>query len=148
MSSANKIREELEAIAEANNGLLLAEDVVEFAKDPNTALHDKFNWDDTSAAIQYRLHQARQIIRVNVTVVDNVEEPVKVFFSLNEDRYNRTGGGYRQMIDIMSDDQRRAALLAQALAEAKAWRKRYNALKELSAVFSALDEVAEMAQRS
>ena len=36
-------------------------DVVEKAKDNFTELHKCFEWDDTTAAEKYRLHQARQI---------------------------------------------------------------------------------------
>ncbi len=55
MSKGDLIKQELEALAEANNGILRPEIVVE--------------WDDTEAAKQYRLWQARQIIKVAINVL-------------------------------------------------------------------------------
>ncbi len=69
MSKGDLIKQELEALAEANNGILRPEIVVEFARDAKTALHSRFEWDDTEAAKQYRLWQARQIIKVAINVL-------------------------------------------------------------------------------
>ena len=44
--------------------------VVEFAKDETTELHKRFEWDDTAAAEQYRLNQARRVIRVTKIVYE------------------------------------------------------------------------------
>jgi hypothetical protein len=59
------IREELEAIAKS--GVLTPDEVVAAARNPNSAMHDQFNWDDQEAAHAHRLQQARQLIR-SVTV--------------------------------------------------------------------------------
>ena len=54
----DQIREELDRIKKSNEeGLLKAEEVVEFARNPTTALHDRFTWDDSAAARQYRLQK-------------------------------------------------------------------------------------------
>jgi hypothetical protein len=50
-----EIFEELNQIAATHGGELREEDVVEFAKNPETALHDYFTWDDKKAAAKYRL---------------------------------------------------------------------------------------------
>lgn len=44
-------------------GALRAEDVVEEARSAKSPLHDWFEWDDSVAAEQYRLQQARQLVR-------------------------------------------------------------------------------------
>ena len=44
-------------------------DVVELARDENTALHNLFTWDDSIAAEKYREHEAGCIIR-NIVVVE------------------------------------------------------------------------------
>lgn len=145
MSKSDLIKQELEALAEANNGLLLPEAVVEFAKDPKTALHDRFEWDDTEAAKRYRLVQARQLIRVNVAVLPNENETAyKVFVSLKSDRYN--GGGYRPMVEVMNDDTMRGQLLNQAHNDFKLWQRKYQQLKELAPVFAQMDLIMEQAQ--
>jgi hypothetical protein len=143
MSKQIDVLEELEEIAKIHKGVLRPADVVEFAKAEDTALHSKFEWDDSEAAQQYRLWQARQIIRVNITMLPNETDgkPVKVFVSMKSDRYN-DGGGYRYLQDIMSEAESRERLLAQAYDELKVWRRKYQTLKELAPVFEAMDEVS------
>ena len=75
------IKRELETIRSAHGGILLVEDVVEFAKDDQSALHAKFNWDDTHAAHQFRLSQARKIIRVHVVVLSPSQSSVRAYVS-------------------------------------------------------------------
>lgn len=145
MHKTDLIKQELEALAEANNGLLRPETVVEFASNPDTALHSRFEWDDTEAAKRYRIWQARQIIKVTVDVLPNENETVyQVFVSLKDDR--RNGGGYRALVDVMSDDQMRRQLLTQAANDFKLWQKKYQQLKELAPVFDQMAEVIEKAQ--
>lgn len=58
---------------ERENGQLDPVDVVEAARDPASPMHPFFEWDDTEAARQHRLGQARQLIRrvkIEVTVRD------------------------------------------------------------------------------
>lgn len=127
---------ELVLIASRHNGLLRPLDVVEFAKNPGTALHSKFEWDDTEAACQYRLWQARELIRVVVTVMPQNLKEYRVYVSLDEDR-EKEDGGYRQLVTVLSDREQRKRLLAQALREFDAWRQKYEALEELADIFSA-----------
>jgi hypothetical protein len=130
--------EELKSL-ERPDGSLLPEDVVEFARDPNTALHSRFTWDDGEAAAQYRLWQARQIIRVVVREVPNTEarEPVRAYVSLESDRTN--GGGYRTLTSVMSDDDRRAELLLQAKRDARLFASRYRVLQEMAKVIEEIE---------
>jgi hypothetical protein len=134
------VHEELEAIREQNDGILRAEDVLEYAKNPETALHKRFTWDDDKAAQQYRLAQARAIIRVNVIVPDATLTPIRAYVSLYADR-QQPGGGYRHLSDVLTHVDRRKQLLTQALKEAKLWREKYKNLAELAPVFGAIDEV-------
>ena len=54
------IMDELELIQAMDPaGLLDPRRVVDYARDPDTALHSKFEWDDSLAAEQRRLRQAR-----------------------------------------------------------------------------------------
>ena len=62
------IREELEAIAKS--GVLTPEEVVQAARNPNSSMHDQFEWDDNEAAHRFRLSQARSLIKqITVEVV-------------------------------------------------------------------------------
>ena len=78
--------------------------MVEYARDPKTALHSRFEWDDSKAGHDWRLYQARQIIRLSVLVLDNVRDPVRAWVSMKDDRV-KAGGGYRSIGDVMSDEE-------------------------------------------
>ena len=131
------IEQELESLRRPD-GTIKPEDVVEYAKDPSTKLHSRFEWDDSKAGAAYRLWQAREVIRVVVRVIDGTElPPTRVYVSLPSDR-ERDGGGYRAVVDVLSHPRRRQELLSLALAEAEAWQLKYRNLVELDEVFQAI----------
>jgi hypothetical protein len=63
------IAAEMQVIAEQKD-VLLPEDVVEAARNPNSTMHSFFEWDDTEAARSFRLVQARWLIRSVEIVVE------------------------------------------------------------------------------
>lgn len=148
MATREEILAELTQIREQHNGNLLAEDVVEFARNENTALHSEFEWDDTEAARQYRLDQARRIIRLNVQVLPTARGnvTVPVYVSLTSDRI-QPGGGYRRLEDVMSDPELRQQFLDQALAEFERVRRKYQNLQELAPIFAAIERVTQQRTR-
>jgi hypothetical protein len=133
----DRIARELAAL-EAD-GKLMPEHVVDYARDPSTALHGCFEWDDGEAAQRWRLHQARQIIRCRVQIVERTAEPVRAYVSLRSEW--GSGGGYRPLVSVLTDAELRAALLEQAKADARAWARKYRQLTELAAVFAAIEQL-------
>lgn len=76
------------------NGRIDPDNVVEFARNPETALHSRFDWDDSSAAHQHRLWQARQVIRVYVKTMpvgDNLNRPTRVYVRSSMIEDDRSG---------------------------------------------------------
>lgn len=61
--SAQVAGERLEHLRTAASGELTPDRVVADARDPNSPLHPLFEWNETEAAHQYRLVQARSLIR-------------------------------------------------------------------------------------
>lgn len=139
-------RELLRELAAGNGGLLTEESVLEAARTPNSPLHDHFTWDDGEAAERWRLEQARRLImRVKVSIVQKDNKPVRVreFVSLPSDRVAVAGaGGYRQTVDVLGDDAMRAEMLKAAARELRAFRSKYQTLRELELgpVLKAVDE--------
>lgn len=120
-------QDELAQIERDNGGLLRPEDVVEFAKNPKTALHSKFEWDDTKAGHAYRLEQARGIIRVVITYEPGTDAPpIRKWVSLASDR--KAGNGYREVGTVMADEAKRNELLSEARREMRHFRKKYESL--------------------
>lgn len=138
------VEHELSLIAKKHDGLLRAEDVVAFARNKKTALHSQFTWNNTRAAEEYRLWQARQIIRVTLTTLPETNNEIRAYVSMTADRYT-PGGGYREITKVMTVKQTRGELLAQALAELKMWQERYRHLRALVPIFEAREAVERRA---
>lgn len=133
------IRQELELIRSKSKGVLYPQDVVEFARDPNTELHKHFTWDDSEAARQYRLEEARRLIRVHVTYLPRNNQPVPCYISLPEKRAN--GGGYITIEHALSKAEYRRQMLEDALVALQALENRYHMLRELAPIWDAVDKV-------
>lgn len=137
MRTDSRVVAELKRIADRNDGVLMPEDVVEAARPAASPLHSSFDWDDSEAAQKWRLHQARQLLRVTVEYIesDNARVPMRVFVSLTDDRRD---GGYRITAKVLSDAEQRKQLLNDAYEEMRWFQKKYAALKELAEVFAAM----------
>lgn len=146
MEEKKSVVEELTRIANRNNGLLRPADVVEEARDKSSPLHSRFTWDDTKAASEYRLWQARELIRVSVEYLPHKDgqREIKAFVSLITDR-EKEAGGYRRLISVLSDKEYREQLLNDALAEMNIFRLKYRELKELAEVFEAMNGINQKA---
>ena len=139
--SRRNILHALESIRAKHGGILRPEDVVATAADPKSILHGQFEWDDGKAAQEYRLWQARHLIRVCVTIIPQAESgEIRAYVSLKADR-EAPGGGYRALVDVLKDDELRRQLLAEALEEMEVFRSKYRRLRELAPIFEAAKRV-------
>lgn len=140
-SSAQYVGERL-AELERINGKLTAPDVIKDARSPTSPLHKYFEWDDSKAAQQYRLSQARQLIaHVYVRSVDNTDipKPVRAFVNLRS--HSEEERRYESVHLVLADPLKRARLLAQARRELMDWQKRHQQLEEFTDVFDAIREL-------
>lgn len=133
------VKKELEMLATRGKGIVKPEAVVAFARNPETALHSQFEWNDSAAAEQYRIEQARTLLRVIVHEVPGSGQRVPVFVSLQSDR---TEGGYRRTVDVLSDADMKRQLMDQLKREARAWAKRAADFAEFADAVSAIKKVA------
>lgn len=123
------------------DGTIHAADVVEAARNPESAMHHHFTWDDSEAAAQWRLEQARRLLRVYVVREESAAStPIRAYVSLSGDR--RKGGGYRHLADVLSSEELYQQLLADAFHDLRGLRAKYATLRELRPVFDAV-KVAE-----
>ncbi len=135
------IQEELDAVRKMHKGILYPKDVVEAARSKTSAMHKEFEWDDTEAAQKWRIEQARKLIRIFVEVVDDGRnhKSSRVFVALRSE--NNSGGGYRLMADVLSDEELRKQLLLDAYNDMQSFAQKYASLKELTGVFRAIRRV-------
>jgi len=136
-----EIQNELEEVRQNADGVLYPWDVVDFAKNPDTALHSHFEWDDTEAGHKYRIWQARQLIRAVVTVMPSNGKTIEAYVSLKSDRCEQ--GGYRAIAEVLSDKEYYKQLLADALSDLELWENKYRQLKELKPIFKAAKQLRE-----
>lgn len=131
--------EHLERLRLANGGSLAVKDVVVDARDDNSPLHRYFEWRDNVAAAKYREEQASKLIRGIVVIHEDapdVELPAYVSIGPSEESFSR----YQPVHVAMADSDSRDYVLKQALSSLRAWRKRYGALREFTAVVAVIDD--------
>jgi hypothetical protein len=145
MKNRADVYAEMERIRSKRGGVLTPSDVVRAAQAKHSPLHNHFCWDDTKAAHEYRLWQARElIVRVTIELPEKPDTETQVFVSLRSDR-SRKGGGYRHITDVMTNAELRAELLEEALADFRTWEARYQRVRELAPVFAAAKRVKRKA---
>ena len=145
---AQEIGEALISIHDSE-GELTPEAVIKAAKPKSSPMHRWFEWDNTKAASQHRLSQARkliQIVRVRIIRGDEPEaeaEPIRAFVSMIDgDAKDRH---YESILDVMVDQDKRDRLLRQAFKELTALQNRYDELSELAGVFAAVQKARKKA---
>src|SRR5690606_15303296 len=95
---------------------------------------------DTAAAHQYRLQQARGLIRSVVAVYVREDAPAvrtRAYVHVPE----ASTPHYREMTHAMSQTKTRRLILQQAWRDLRAWRVRYQHLKEFADLIKVMDEV-------
>ncbi len=139
---AQVVGEHMEYLREQAGGKLTPDVVLEDARNPNSPLAPYFEWDDTEAARQYRIQQARGLIRSVVVryrpTPDAPPRTVRAFLSTSD---NEGRSHYTPSIHVMTDEQMRARAIRKAWDELQAFRKRYEELSEFAGLFASLDEI-------
>lgn len=134
---AQKVGEALARLE--RKGRLTPDEVVKSAKRSDSVLHQYFEWDDAAAAVKYREVQAGNLIRAVEVVVEGSSEPVRAFVNVV------TEGGERKYMDVeaaLSEQPTRDQVLADAIAELRAFEKKYAGISELAEVIDAIRKVA------
>lgn len=141
---AKEVRNELRRIHDIR-GELKPADVVEESKPKVALLHPCFEWNDTKAATEYRLHQARNIINiVQVTTTDavgrksTVPEFINVTTPTDEDARARN---YQPIEVAMDDPATRRTIMEACLNRLLMVRDNYRNFMEFNRVWAAIDEL-------
>lgn len=136
---------EVEKVAKACGGEASAEEIVKAATPAKNPLHGVFEWNDTVAGQEYRLEQARRMVRSIVVVRPDTtsKRPQRVWEAVrvNLGKPGRPRNTYKTLEDIMRDPNLRAELLGRALRDLIAIRNRYRDLQELAVVMRAIDDL-------
>ena len=117
---------------------LTAQTLLDANRAEGTPLHDEFEWNDSIAAEEYRLQQARHIINcLCIKTESKKEQPVRAFFKISD------AESYENINVIVSSEDKYGRLLDTAMRELIAFETKYSSLTELSPVFKAIDNIKE-----
>ena len=133
--------EALKELYKERGKLLHPRDIVETARNKFSPLHSYFEWEDSVAAEKYRIEQARELLQkvyVKIQMPDGNMKMTQIFVSLISDREK---GGYRTLVDVLSNIEMRKQLIQDALRDMQIFTNKYNTLRELASVFSAIKKV-------
>lgn len=120
--------------------------VVKEAKSKDSPLHECFDWDDRKAADAHRMNQARQLIRVAVRVIPAISNsPVREYVSISTLRKTGTGS-YLATVDVVSDEERYAQALADAIKTLQQLERRFGYIRELAPVWDGLATLTAQAE--
>lgn len=143
----NTVGQHLEVLRLHCKGEITPEDVVADARNDNSPLHSFFQWDDGAAAEQYRLGQARGLIRAVVAVYTREDGPAvrqKYLVHIPEGETSH----YRESVHAMSQTRTRQLVIERAWAELVSWKKRHKELTEFAALIPVIDQIGEKLRKA
>lgn len=117
-----------------------AEAVLEAARDPGHVLHRAFTWDDGIAAHQYRLEEARRLLR-SIVVLTPDKRTCRAVISVRPNGSNAAFYYPRKV--VMSVKQLKKKAIQEALELILGVLDRYRDLGELDGIRSAAQEVLD-----
>jgi hypothetical protein len=135
---------EVERIKAKNGGVVTAGLVVLEAQKKRNPLHKEFEWDDSIAAAEYRMEQARRMLRsFIVTYQESPHIESRAYEVVTEvgTRDESPRKVYKTTKEILQDPIQRDELLGRAINDALAFRRKYHELSELAQVFHEIDDL-------
>lgn len=128
---AKKIGPVLAELSE--RGAVTARDIVDAARSTNSPLHDYFEWNDKRAADQYRLEEARKMLR-SITIryiEDGQPKTARAFQVMTKSAYEAGPRNYQTFEVLHGDTAFAASMMDRASEELMTWRKRYAPYTEM-----------------
>ncbi len=96
---------------EDENGRLSPDIVVKAAENPDSPLHDYFEWDDAKAAHAHRLQQARQLIRVVQYEFKEDKHVLSTVRYVKDPESKGQGQGYVSLDQIKSEPENAQSMI-------------------------------------
>jgi hypothetical protein len=132
------------AIEETANddGIVTADAVVDAARNKNSPLHDEFEWDDSVAGHQYRLDQARSLIReVRYISLDVTESVIKTVAYVRDPRLPPKTQGYVSLQSVSRNKKLAADVVMAELNRCEAALNRANDVATILGIDVKIDEI-------
>lgn len=129
-ANAEKVYSEIRSIGEEAT----AKQILDYARDENTELHKCFEWDDSVAAERWRQQQARVLVCNLVYEEPESQAPTKIRVMQSTE-----SNTYKPVRLILQNKTEYEQLLEKALAELRAFKRRYQNLAELEEILALID---------
>lgn len=137
-----RIAAELRKI-ETQEGRLTPADVIAAARPPKHPLHSQFEWDDKVAGEQYRIEQARRLIRSVRVMVQVDERTIKAVAYVRDPAADHEDQGYRAIVNLATDEDAARAAIVAAFADAAAHLRRARDLASALGLAAEVDDLIE-----
>lgn len=115
--------------------IVSTDDVLAAAEPEDSPLHDAFTWDDSEAAHEYRLQQARQLVShivITREIEGDLEVPVRAFHNVTEMTPDGVRSGYISERVVWERPDLATQVKGRALRELRGWRDRYATYESLA----------------
>lgn len=141
---ARKAHNALEEIRK-KSGALTDDLVVDAARAKNHVLHPWFEWDDTKAAVEFRRSQSRTLIRsIEVVYVEAPEHKARAYEVFKKTRTQDADRTlYSTTEEVLRDPDARDRLIASAIRDAMAFRRRYAMISGFERVLEEIDKAVQ-----
>lgn len=141
---AQAVGEVLEKIRQDNAGKIDVRDVVAAARPESSALHPFFEWDDSKAAREYRLGQAKTLVRAVIIEIPDSDLEVPAYVAHQSKLPNAEACFMRaEPMAFKAKSQppvSRDATLRSALKKLEEFRHEFAQLDELAPLFRSIDK--------
>lgn len=132
---------EMTRMSKANGGKITPEALVAAARDPDSPLHDYFEWDDSTAAEKYRMMQARTMLRschYNVTINNR---KVELPYYMRDPEMASMDQGYVEISRVKTEEDLSRDILVNEFRKAASQLRK---ARDIAAFFQMTEEVDAM----
>lgn len=137
------VAEKLAELAKKNGGRLTPNVVLEEAKDRDSVLHNLFEWDDTLAAHQHRIYQARQIITSVRVVITTENKRISTVYYVRDPEAEPTEQGYVSIDRLKTDKDLAKESIVMEFSRASSYLQRAKAHAQALNMNDEIDELIE-----
>lgn len=117
--SGAEVEAHLKQLCDANGGRITPEQVLEDAKDPESPIHDYFEWDNNAAANRFRLGQARALIRSVEYLFRTETHKYEVPYFVRDPNSERGESAYVPVVRVRTNEDMSRDVLIQKFVQAR-----------------------------
>lgn len=131
----------LKMIEASHGGVLRASDVVADAKNPDSPLHELFDWDVERSAERHWIERARQIITSVKVVIKHDRTAVSAVYYVRDPNIEAGKQGYVSITSVSQDKEKAREVAAREFASAMSALHRARSVAMALGISPELDDV-------